>query len=419
MSRGVKENESVKQKIRSLPQFDRWRAPFVSSQKQKLFYLLDKKCSGGGGDNLFQIERFPVPESFVEYFFWRVYMKRTKQFVVKVMSLLLALCLVAGSAPISAGAAEKPSKYLSSSSMDVNKCFIGLTEAEFNMKLNQDADPAVQMTSNGINMVTDITFSESGCLTFKAYVSDWWDTIIGLYCDKEESKNYIRQSKISTLTASYPVDKESTVFQKCSHPFLSGAGDDTGAVWFIFVPMSQMIKMDYCEENEDGSYTFYVKNVADNIDHITVNAFNGLKTARDADAEKEQCDYYGISTETGAKVKLEKKGTYTLIVTVFTDDDSQMEFVQAVKTSDYAKKSAVKLKKPLAAFAGTKVVVGKADPGATVNCEYNKQKYQVTADDMGLYIIELKDTLAKKKKIKLWQQVGKMKGASKSFTISK
>ena len=348
----------------------------------------------------------------------------------RVLCVVLSLVMALSVGQIKTQAEEKASKYLSSSTFDVNKAMVGLTEAQFNRKMEQDTPATAEKTQKGeFDFDNNLTFSENGCLTYKVYIassdpSSYYDHYatcwVGMYTDNAETKQYAKDNAdtLHYVQKSIPVDGDSTVFLKCNNALYQG-GSGSIYVWLNFVPMSQMIKMDYCEENDDGSYTFYVKNVADNIDHSSVCAFVGDITAREAYLAKETSEIFSIPTDNGAKIKLPKKGTYTLLTTVFTDDNSQMEFVQVVKTADYAKKSAKTLGKPIAAYAGTKVVIGKADPGATVSCTFNKNTKTTTADDSGLYIIELDKALKAKDKIVLWQKVGKMTGKKKTFKISK
>jgi Fe-S cluster assembly iron-binding protein IscA len=57
-------------------------------------------------------------------------------------------------------------------------------------------------------------------------------------------------------------------------------------------------------------------------------------------------------------------------------------------------------------LAGTNVVVGKAEAGATVNVKYGKKTYKATADENGIYRVKTAK-LKKGKKVTIWQTVGK------------
>jgi len=61
---------------------------------------------------------------------------------------------------------------------------------------------------------------------------------------------------------------------------------------------------------------------------------------------------------------------------------------------------------PYSVLAGTNVVVGKAEAGATVNVKYGKKTYKATADENGIYRVKTVK-LKKGKKVTIWQTVGK------------
>ncbi len=72
------------------------------------------------------------------------------------------------------------------------------------------------------------------------------------------------------------------------------------------------------------------------------------------------------------------------------------------------------LNKPYSILAGTNVVVGKAEAGATVYVKYGKKTYNAVADADGIYRVTTAK-LSKGKSVKIWQKVGKT--TSKKITI--
>lgn len=64
------------------------------------------------------------------------------------------------------------------------------------------------------------------------------------------------------------------------------------------------------------------------------------------------------------------------------------------------------LKTPYSVLAGTNVVVGKANAGATVNVTYGKKTYKATADSDGIYRVKTAK-LKKGKKLTIWQTADK------------
>ena len=73
-----------------------------------------------------------------------------------------------------------------------------------------------------------------------------------------------------------------------------------------------------------------------------------------------------------------------------------------------------KLDTPYSILAGTNVVVGKAEAGATVYVKQGKKTYSATADANGIYRIKT-GKLSKGKSVKMWQKVGK--STSKKVTV--
>lgn len=69
---------------------------------------------------------------------------------------------------------------------------------------------------------------------------------------------------------------------------------------------------------------------------------------------------------------------------------------------------------PYSILAGTNVVVGKTEAGATVYVKQGKKTYSATADANGIYRIKT-GKLSKGKSVKMWQKVGK--STSKKVTV--
>ncbi|MCR5769239.1 MAG: hypothetical protein K6G45_12260 [Lachnospiraceae bacterium] len=329
--------------------------------------------------------------------------------MLRVLCVVLSLVMALSVGGVKAQAAdEKPSKYLSSSTLDVNKVLIGLTEAQFNRKMEQDTPAVSEWEGNDSYLLKDIiTFSESGYFTYKVYIKGFSGQV-GLCNDAAGTKAYIKEST-KDVQRSYPVDAEGTVFVNAYFEGNEFSWAGTGGsihTWYNFVPMSQMVKIDRCEETDNG-FAFYIKEVADNIETMSVVALEGDVTAREAYEKKDDTDYRSLTTESGEKVNVPKKGTYTLVITVYTDDKSTMEFVQVVRTQDYVKETVVaKPDKPISLLAGTNVVVGKATPGATVYVKVGKKEYNGKADNTGYYRI-ITSTLKEGKKVSIWQKIGK------------
>lgn len=77
------------------------------------------------------------------------------------------------------------------------------------------------------------------------------------------------------------------------------------------------------------------------------------------------------------------------------------------------------VEKPVCLFAGTKVIAGEAEPGSTVKCTYNGKTYLAETNDNGLFIIETKAALKKKKSVKIWQTLNGETSKKKTYKVTK
>ena len=73
-----------------------------------------------------------------------------------------------------------------------------------------------------------------------------------------------------------------------------------------------------------------------------------------------------------------------------------------------------KIDTPYSILAGTNVIVGKADAGATVYVKQGKKTYSAVADSNGIYRVKTAK-LGKGKSVKIWQKIGKT--TSKKVTV--
>lgn len=343
-----------------------------------------------------------------------------KKILSIVLSIIMVVALVGSNGNSVLAADKKASSYLSSQTLDVNNIYIGLTESEFKKQCASDEKVAFERQFRGYYSDNSeiISFVENGCLmineeTIRGGLS-MTESYVGVFTNKSCMDSYFTSYK--SASEKIPVDANNTVY--ISSGSTSGSSYGTAYGWINFVPSSSIIKLDYCIENEDGTYTFYLKNISKSIDYSSVCALEGTLTASEAYKNYQSAELIGSTTDTGAKITLPKKGAYTLYTTVYMDDGSSMPFSFNIKTSDYVKSSKVKMEKPLAAYAGTKVIIGKAEPDATVSCKYLSKTYTATANDLGLYVIKVNSELVKGKSFKIWQKQGKVKSANRTVKIT-
>lgn len=338
--------------------------------------------------------------------------------MLRVLCVVLSLVMALSVGGVKAQAAdEKPSKCVSSNTFDVSNVSIGLTISELKQKVLNDVDPTFS-DQGGKETIHTLTVNEAGSIV--AYVQQtggWAD--FGFFCNRnieKENTFYYTYEKSDVALVDYinfPVDKGTTIYM--------------GGYWhkknrqfgyIDFIPASKMIKLDYCAEDENGKNVFYIKNINDSIDHTDVVAFDGAKTAKEVNENLINFEYAGSSTEDGAKVTLGKQGIYTLAVTVYTEDGSQILFSFNVNTKDYLNISSTKIDNPISILANTNVIVGKAAPGATVYVKIGKKEYSGKVDENGFYRI-ITASLKEGKKVSIWQKVGKKSSKKLSVKVAK
>ncbi len=102
------------------------------------------------------------------------------------------------------------------------------------------------------------------------------------------------------------------------------------------------------------------------------------------------------------------KGTKVYVLVANGYDANGYRYILAVNdTIDHSSEAKIaKVEEPISILAGTNVVVGKAEPGATVSVKYGKKTYKAVADDNGYYRVKTAK-LSSGKTAQIWQTVGK------------
>lgn len=144
---------------------------------------------------------------------------------------------------------------------------------------------------------------------------------------------------------------------------------------------------------------------------------------------------YAAYDEDGAKIASDSttafKGTLNFdtvkgkkyYINIYTNDNGFSNFEFGKEKDDtyqimISNGKAEMLDNPACLFSGTKVVAGKALPGATVKCSYGGKSYKAKADDFGLYIIKLNSALKKNATVSLTQTIGGSTSKKLSVKVS-
>lgn len=87
-------------------------------------------------------------------------------------------------------------------------------------------------------------------------------------------------------------------------------------------------------------------------------------------------------------------------------------------TDKYINPTLDKLTAPISATKGTNIIVGYAEPYATVYVEYNDNKYSWKADRNGIYRIILDEDMKEGKTFKIWQKKGSLTSKKAKYRVT-
>lgn len=213
-----------------------------------------------------------------------------------------------------------------------------------------------------------------------------------------------------------PVNKGKSIYISCKGA-LSGYPDPTKYSFYAsFTPASYISKPTKATVNKDDTVDLHISNVLkDSIGmrvKYAVGAVDALRVARN------EVKFYQTDREEepGSIITLPKAGTYTLYVSCNFLNNAYTDCVLIVNTNDYTPKTTPIPAAPVSMYAGTKVVIGVAEPGAAVAVKYNNKTVNVTADKKtGLYIAKVATALKKGAAVDVVQTVNGIK--SKSCTV--
>lgn len=344
-------------------------------------------------------------------------MKRVKKF----LTVMLVFAMVIGVFPtMSASAATETIKdYVETSNDGV--VHLGMNNKKLEDYALEDGKPFMsgEVQERGESDLVKVTFKEDGFFflggTTKTNITPGTAYI---YANASKS-NVLWESgaigKGKWKLGGIPVNKGKSIYISCKSS--SGYGrPNIFSFYASFTPASYVAKPTKATVNKDGTVDLHISNVLkDSIGmrvKYTVGAVDALRVARN------EVKFYQTDREEepGSIITLPKAGTYTLYVSCNFLNNAYTDCVLIVNTNDYTPKTTPIPAAPVSMYAGTKVVIGVAEPGASVAVKYNNKTVNVTADKKtGLYIAKVATALKKGAAVDVVQTVNGIK--SKSCTV--
>ncbi|OPX44468.1 hypothetical protein CLHUN_14610 [Ruminiclostridium hungatei] len=351
-------------------------------------------------------------------------MKRVKKF----LTVMLVFAMVIGVFPtMSASAATKTIKdYVETSNDGV--VHLGMNNKKLEDYALEDGKPFMSgdVEEHGESDLVKVTFKEDGFFFLGGSVtSNSVNLSTGyayIYANASKSnvlwKSEIMRKKGGWELGGIPVNKGESIYISCYGQ--TGFGNPTKYNFYAsFTPASYIAKPTKATVNKDGTVDLHISNVLkDSIGmrvRYAVGAVDTLRVARN-EVKFFQTDR---EEEPGSIITLPKAGTYTLYVSCNFLNNAYTDCVLIVNTNDYIPKTTPKPAAPVAMYAGTKVVIGVAEPGATVAVKYNNKTVNVTADKKtGLYIAKIATALKKGASVDVVQTVNGIKSISCTVKVT-
>ncbi len=161
------------------------------------------------------------------------------------------------------------------------------------------------------------------------------------------------------------------------------------------------------EVQNNKEFSFYIKSTGIGSSRYWMGIY-----VEDADGILQQVGAWkiadGADGYTSQKLSYEKGTKVYVHVTNNYGYATGVRYILAVNdTIDHSSEAKIaKVEDPISILAGTNVVVGKAEPGATVSVKYGKKTYKAVADDNGYYRVKTAK-MSDGKTAQIWQTIGK------------
>ena len=333
--------------------------------------------------------------------------KRICKNLVTILTIL-AIVITAYNYPVNAK--TKTIDDYMSASFDVSKVAIVKTYKEFVDSINAGTvKPTVEeiMTSKTDGVINTFEMKEDGCiiiiptyenrslfLTMTMEVLDTTD-----YNPVQLSYKNAYNSSINSFMI--PVVKgHKYSFAK------TNTSSYTGEInyYYAFIPQTSTFAIDSVTKKTNGTVAVEIGNVYENGSVLSVSAVEGIYSANDVFLNKVKYKYTGTNEDGYSLLILPDEGEYTIQIQTMINNEKITYQRYVLDTAAYLRPTLPKLETPYSALAGTNVIVGIAEPSATVYATYKSVKYSAKANKKGIYKIVIDEEMIEGKQIKIWQK---------------
>lgn len=195
-------------------------------------------------------------------------------------------------------------------------------------------------------------------------------------------------------------------------------------VYIGFIPENKIFNIDESSKNANGTLQFKFGNIYENNTVMSVYATKKVYKTQEiltndllSYNKTISYDYTSISDDQDAVLTLPNGGEYTLTIKVFMNNTVISAATVILDTDKYIVPTLDKLEKPIAAIAGTNLIVGMAEPASVIYAEYNDIKYSGKTDRYGIYRIVLEEDMKEGKLIRIWQTKSKLTSKKAKYRV--
>lgn len=357
----------------------------------------------------------------------------------KITALVLLVALISALMVTPASAKSKTSEiddYISAT-FDVYNVPLVASTIEFQEGIDDGSiKPAI--TDNTTNRISyTITAKNDGCLLIKS------SCFIDIFENKSKKSviigEYITTNSSAPITsngASIITLRKGDEVSICKH---SGHASSDMQAYIAFVPITKLIHIDESVKNSNKTLTFTFGNVYGPGTILSVYATKNKLSIRDViggtitpmynKATMYNFEYTSVDQEGDAVLTLPEEGEYSLYIklsydykTLYNNSNTLNPIIAcgmiSLDTDKYIKPTLDKLESPISAIYGTNVIVGYAEPSATVYVEYEGQKYQQKANRRGIYRIVIDEDMKEGTPFKIWQSKNKLTSEKVKYRVT-
>lgn len=337
----------------------------------------------------------------------------------KITALVLLVALISALMVTPASAKEKSEKineYIKTS-FDAYNVKIVDSALEFQNAINNgEITPAIEDVY-GSGTTYTIEVKNDGCLLVKSS---------GIFTVKDVSQKekYTICSNSSTSLQLLPLEKGDKIEILRNSDFCR---DSLMKIYLAFTPSEKIYHIDQSVKNNNKTLSFTFGNIYDEASSLVISASKKKIKTRDVIGNTivntwgnttVTYDYTSVSEGDDAVLTLPEEGEYTLFIKLTYNNKNIAYAVLSLDTDKYIKPTLDKLEAPISAIYGTNVIVGYAEPSATVYVEYEGQKYQQKANRKGIYRMVLDEDMKEGTPFKIWQSKNKITSKKVKYRVT-